>query len=391
MPDRPVPNPAQAAVPGVPGQSETEIRPFRIAVPEADLDDLRDRLTRCRFPDELPDVGWNYGVTVEYVRDLVARWRDGYDWRGWEAKLNAYPQFTTTIDGQNIHFLHVRSPESEALPLILTHGWPGSIVEYIDVIGPLSDPRAHGSDPTDAFHLVIPSLPGYGFSGPTREAGWNRFRTARAWAALMDRLGYARYGAVGNDAGSMISPELGRIDSEHVVGVHVTQIFSFPSGDPADVADLAPDEQRQMEILRWFYENKFSFNTLMSQQPQTLAFALLDSPAGLLAWNGQLFGDGLDADFVLTNVMLYWLTGTAASAARFYYEDAHTTHPAEPTTIPIGVAAFGGDFSGIRRFAERDHTNIVHWSVFDHGGHFAAHKAPDLLVGDVRAFFRRFR
>ena len=391
MPDTSVPDPAKAAMSGITSQSGAEIRPFRIAVPQADLDDLRERLAHARFPDELPDVGWNYGVTLDYVQDLVARWRNDYDWRAWEAKLNAYPQFTTTIDGQNIHFLHVRSPEPDALPLVLTHGWPGSIVEYIDVLGPLSNPRAHGGDPNDAFHLVIPSLPGYGFSGPTHETGWNRYRIARVWATLMERLGYARYGAAGNDAGSMISPELGRIDPEHVVGVHVTQIFSFPSGDPAELADLTPDEQEQLEILQWFYENKFSFNTLMSQQPQTLAFALLDSPTGLLAWNGQLFGDGLDADFVLTNVMLYWLTGTAASAARLYYEDAHATHPTEPTTIPIGVAAFGGDFSGIRRFANRDHQNIVHWSVFDHGGHFAAHKAPDLLAGDVRAFFRRFR
>ena len=308
--------------------TDTEIRPFRIDIPQADLDDLQDRLARTRWPDELPGVGWDYGVPLGYVKELAEYWRTGYDWRAWEARLNAYPQFTTTIDGQNIHFLHVRSPEPDALPLILTHGWPGSVVEYLDVIGPLSDPRAHGGDPADAFHLVIPSLPGYGFSGPTHETGWGRYRTARAWATLMDRLGYARYGAVGNDAGSMVNPELGRIDPEHVVGLHVTQIFSFPSGDPAELADLTPEEQRELETLQWFYENKMSFNTLMSQQPQTLAFALLDSPVGLLAWNAQLLGEDLDADFVLTNVMLYWLTGTAASAARFYYEDAHA-HPAD--------------------------------------------------------------
>jgi epoxide hydrolase len=370
---------------------DAEIRPFHIATPQADLDDLRDRLARTRWPDELPGVGSSYGVPLDYIKKLVDYWRAGYDWRAWEARLNGYPQFTTTIDRQNIHFLHVRSPEPDALPLILTHGWPGSVVEYLDVIGPLSDPRAHGGDPADAFHLVIPSLPGYGFSGPTHETGWGRYRTARAWATLMDRLGYARYGAVGNDAGSMINPELGRIDPEHVVGLHVTQIFSFPSGDPAELADLTPAEQRELATLQWFYENKISFNTLMSQQPQTLAFALLDSPVGLLAWNAQLLGDDLDAEFTLTNVMLYWLTRTAASAARFYYEDAHASHPTEPTTTPIGVAAFAGDFSGIRRFADRDHKNIVHWSVFDGGGHYAAHKAPDLLAGDVRAFFRRLR
>jgi pimeloyl-ACP methyl ester carboxylesterase len=368
-----------------------QIRPFRIEVPEAILDDLRDRLTRTRWPDELPGVGDSYGVSLDLVKPLAERWRTGYDWRKWEAELNRHQQYTTTIDGQNVHFLHVRSPEANAFPLILTHGWPGSVVEFLDVIGPLSDPITHAAKPDEAFHLVIPSLPGYGFSGPTREIGWNRYRTAAAWAELMRRLGYDRYGAVGNDAGSMVNPELGRIDAEHVVGLHVTQIFSFPSGDPSEMADLTPEEQGQLATLQWFYENKFSFNQLMSQQPQTLAYALSDSPVGLLAWNAQLFGEDLDDDFILTNVMLYWLTGTGGSAARLYYEDAHATQPTEPTTVPLGLAAFGGDFSGIRRFAERDHSNIVRWSTFDHGGHFAAHKAPDLLVGDIRSFFEPLR
>ena len=260
-------------------------------------------------------------------------------------------------------------------------------MEFVDAIGPLSDPRAHGLDPAEAFDLVVPSLPGYGFSGPTREAGWDNARIARAWAELMRRLGYERYGAVGNDAGSMISPEIGRIDPEHVVGVHVTQIFSFPSGDPAEMADLTEEEQGELQTLQWFYTNKFSFNTLMAQQPQTLAFAVNDSPAGLLAWNGQLLGEDLEPDFALDNVMLYWLTGTAASAARLYHENAHASHPSEPTTAPLALAAFAGDFSGIRRFAERDHSNIVRWSRFDRGGHFAPHKASDLWTGDVRAFF----
>jgi epoxide hydrolase len=368
-----------------------QIRPFRIEVPQADLDDLRDRLARTRWPDELPGVGDSYGVPLDRVKALAERWRTEYDWRGWEAELNRHQQFTTTIDGQNVHFLHVRSPEPDAFPLILTHGWPGSVVEYLDVIGPLSDPSARGAKPDEAFDLVIPSLPGYGFSGPTGDTGWNRYRTAAAWAELMARLGYDRYGAVGNDAGSMVNPELGRIDPEHVVGLHVTQIFSFPSGDPSEMADLTPEEQGQLVTLQWFYENKFSFNQLMSQQPQTLAYALSDSPVGQLAWNEQLFGEDLDDDFILTNVTLYWLTGTGGSASRLYYEDAHATQPTEPTTVPMGLAAFGGDFSGIRRFAERDHSNIVRWSTFDHGGHFAAHKAPDLLVGDIRSFFEPLR
>ncbi len=284
--------------------NDSEVLEFRIDIPQSALDDLHERLARANWPDELPGTGGDYGVSLDYVRRLAEYWRTGYDWRQWESRLNQYPQVTTTIDGQRIHFLHVRSPEPNALPIIVTHGWPGSIVEFIDVIDSLSNPGAHGGDPADAFHLVIPSLPGYGFSGPTREPGWNNPRIARAWATLMQRLGYERYGAVGNDAGSMISPEIGRVDPAHVVGVHVTQIFSFPTGDPSELLDLTPEEQRELEVLQWFYATKFSFNSLMAQQPQTLAFALHDSPVGLLAWNGQLLGEDLDDDFALTNVML---------------------------------------------------------------------------------------
>jgi len=370
--------------------TDPAIRPFRIDIPQADLDDLRDRLERTRWPDELPD-GEERGVRLAYIKQLADYWRTGYDWRRTEARLNALPQFTTEIDGQTVHFFHVRSPEPDAFPLIATHGWPGSVMEFLDAVGPLTDPRSHGLDPADAFDLVIPSLPGYGFSGPTGDAGWDNDRIARAWVELMRRLGYERYGAVGNDAGSMISPEIGRNDPEHVVGVHVTQIFSFPSGDPAEMADLTEEEQGELATLQWFYSNKFSFNQLMAQQPQTLAFAINDSPVGLLAWNGQLLGEDLDPDFALDNVMLYWLNRTAASAARLYYENAHGSHPTEPTTKPMALAAFAGDFSGIRRFADRDHKNIVRWSRFDRGGHFAPHKAADLWAGDVRAFFRGFR
>jgi pimeloyl-ACP methyl ester carboxylesterase len=370
--------------------SDTTIRPFTIDVPQADLDDLQRRLDEARWPDELPGGG-DYGVPQSYVRSLADHWRKGYDWRAVEARINRYPQFTTEIDGQNVHFLHVRSPEPDALPLIVTHGWPGSIVEFLDIIEPLTDPRAHGGDPSTAFHLVIPSLPGYGFSGPTRELGWNSYRVAAAWVELMRRLGYERYGAVGNDRGSMISPEVGRLDPDGVVGVHVTQVFAFPSGDPAEFAGMTEEEQGELATLQWFMENKFSFNTLMSQQPQTLAYAITDSPLGLLAWHGQLLGNDLDPDFVLSNVMLYWLTGTAGSAARMYYEDAHTTErPSGPTTVPLALAGFGGDFSGIRRFAERDHTGLARWTTFDRGGHFAAHNVPDLLVGDIREFYAGF-
>jgi pimeloyl-ACP methyl ester carboxylesterase len=368
----------------------SSVKPFKINVPQADLVDLQERLKHTRWPDELPGVDWNYGVPLGYVKELVEYWHSRYDWRHVEAKLNEHPQYTTEIDGQNIHFLHIRSPEPEALPLILTHGWPGSFVEYLDVIGPLADPRSHSGNPADAFHLVIPSLPGFAFSGPTRETGWNRYRIARAWVELMNRLGYTRYGTVGNDAGSFVAPEVGRFDPEHVVGVHVTQLFSFPAGDPTEMEGLSEKEMAALKHLQWFWENMSAFNQLQSTQPQTLAFALLDSPAGQLAWNLQLFRD-LDDDFILTNVMLYWLTGTAASAARFYYEDAHAEHPPEPTTTPIGLAMFAGDFQSIRRFAERDHKNIVSWSEYDRGGHYAAHLVPELLTRDIRAFYRGLR
>jgi epoxide hydrolase len=368
-----------------------QVRPFRIEIEQADLDDLNDRLARTRWPDELPDVGWDYGVPLAYVRELADYWRDGYDWRAWEAKLNELPQFTTEIDGQTIHFLHVRSPEPDAFPLILTHGWPGSVVEYLDVIGPLSDPRADGADAADACHLVIPSIPGFGFSGPTTETGWNRFRTAAAWAELMRRLGYTRYGTVGNDAGSFISPEVGRLDPDHVAGVHVTQIFSFPSGDPSEFEGLSEKDMAALEFLQWFNDNMSAFNKLQATQPQNVAFALADSPVGQLAWSGQLFGETVERDFILTNVALYWLTGTTASSMRFYYEDAHAEHPAEPTTVPIGLANFADDFKSIRRFAERDHENIVSWNEYSSGGHYAAHQMPGLLTDDIRAFFRELR
>jgi epoxide hydrolase len=372
-----------------------EIRPFRIDTPQADLDDLRARLDRTIWADELPSrpdrtaaqtgpgrpAGWEYGVPTGYVKRLVEYWRTGYDWRAWEARLNGYPQFTTTIDGQNVHFLHVRSSNPDALPLILTHGWPGSIVEYLNVIDRL----------TDEFHLVIPSIPGYGYSGPTTEPGWNNQRIAAAWVELMRRLGYDRYGAAGNDAGSMISPEVGRLDPEHMVGVHVTQVFSFPSGDPAELADLSGEDQAGLEVLNWFWQHLGAFNQLQSQQPLTVAHALADSPAGLLGWNAQLMGTDVDDDFILTNAMIYWLTRTSGSSIRLYYENAHATPATEPTTVPLGLAMAEGDFISIRRFAERDHKNILTWNRYPVGGHYAAHVAPDQLSADLRDFFARVR
>ncbi|WP_067884118.1 epoxide hydrolase family protein [Nocardia vaccinii] len=371
------------------------IRPFRIDIPQARLDDLADRLHRALWPNELPGTGDAYGVPGDRVRTLAHYWVNEFDWRALESALNAYPQFTTEIDGEDIHFLHVRSTREDATPVILTHGWPGSVLEYLDVIGPLTEPES-AEEP--AFHVVIPSLPGFGFSGPTRSTGWGTHRTAQAWLELMDRLGYHRFAAIGNDGGSMVSPEMGRLAPDRLIGVHVTQLFSFPSGDPAEMDGLSAEDGAALAHLQWFHQNKMAFNILHSQQPQTLAYALTDSPLGLLGWNAQLFGESLDAEFVIGNVAIYWLTGTAASSTRFYYEDAHASRTAtEPTTVPIALAMFKGDFQSIRRFAERDHKNIVSWHSYDVGsatgsandaaGHYAAHEAPDELIGDIRQFF----
>jgi pimeloyl-ACP methyl ester carboxylesterase len=370
------------------------LQPFSVNIAQAALDDLQNRLAHTRWPDELPGAGWRYGVPLNYVRRLADYWRNGYDWRKWEAKINAYPQFTTEIDGQNIHFLHVRSPEPDALPLILTHGWPGSVFEYFKLIEPLTNPRAHGADPSDAFHLVIPSLPGFGFSGPTHEPGWNPDRMARVWVELIHGLGYDRYGVVGNDWGSIISPQIGRFDPEHVVGVHVTQIFLAPSGDPAKFADPTPEDLKAMESLEWFKKNMSAYDALQSQQPQTLAFALADSPTGLLAWFCQIYreGEGIDDDFVLTNASVYWFTETVASSARIYYENAHMEeHFTEPTTTPLALAMFRDDGRAFRRLAEHAHKKIIQWLEYDTGGHYAAHQVPELLAGAVRKFFRVLR
>jgi pimeloyl-ACP methyl ester carboxylesterase len=366
------------------------ITPYTIAIPQTDLDDLKERLARIRWTNELPGVGSDYGVSLDSIKRLVKYWQESYDWRIWEAKLNAYPQFTTTIDGQNVHFLHVRSPEENALPLILTHGWPMSVVDYLNLIGPLSDPRSHGDEPAQAFHLVIPSLPGFGFSGPTTERGWDRFRVARAWAELMRRLGYDRYGAQGMDWGSIVSPEIGRFDPEHVIGVHVTEIFSSPSGDPTELEALSEEEKKHWQSFLWWIENKGAYSPLQSTVPQTLAHALADSPVGQLAWNYQIYGDAVSYDYILTNVMVYWLTNTAASSARFYYENAHAQDvPTGPTTVPLGLANFADVHQAIRIFAERDHKNIVSWNVYDRGNHFATQTAPDLLINDIRTFFQK--
>ncbi len=374
------------------------IEPFRIDIPQGDLDDLRDRLARTRWPDQLPGVGWDYGIPLDYVRELAEYWRTGYDWPAHQHRLNQFPQFTTVIDGQRVHFLHVRSPEPNAMPLIITHGWPGSTVEFMNVIGPLTDPAAHGGSPSDAFDLVVPSIPGFGFSGPTTDTGWNVDRVARAWDTLMLRLGYQRYGAQGGDWGSVISRELGIVAPEHVVGVHLNMLI--PLGR-RDLPDLTDQEQARLQALDKFLASGSGYFTIQSTRPQTLAYALTDSPAGQLAWITEKFGEwtdgvlpdeAVDRDQLLTNVTVYWLTRTAGSSARFYYEVAHSGWgPPVPSAAPTGVAVFPREIAPpIRRFAELSN-NIVHWTEFDRGGHFAAMEVPDLLIGDVREFFRPLR
>jgi epoxide hydrolase len=376
--------------------ASTAPRPFRIEIPQGDLDDLRDRLARTRWPDELPDVGWSRGVPLGYLKELADYWRDGYDWRKYEAELNEFPQFTTTIDGQNIHFMHVRSPEPDALPLLIIHGWPYSVADFTGVIGPLTNPREHGGDPADAFDVVAPSIPGYGFSTPLSGAGWNHSRNARAYAELMARLGYERYGAQGGDHGSFEAPEVGRIDPDHVVGVHVNALLTFPSGDPAELTDVTEAEQARLRGLEAF---EMGYIQIQSTRPQTLAYSFADSPVGQLAWVAEKFKEWadpaveLDRDRVLTDVTLYWFTNTGGSSAQLYYEaanDPSTWGPKERGTVPTGVAVFTQHDIAVRRLAERDH-NVVHWSEFDRGGHFAAMEAPDLLVDDVREFFRAIR
>jgi pimeloyl-ACP methyl ester carboxylesterase len=377
-----------------------ETQPFTIEIPQADLDDLRERLRRTRWPSELPGVGWSRGVPRDYLAELAGYWGGAYDWRKHEAELNQLPQFLTTVDGQRLHFLHLRSPEPDATPLLLLHGWPGSIVEFLDVIGPLRDPRAHGGEESDAFHLVIPSLPGYGFSGPVTEPGWTDGRAAGALAELMRRLGYRRYGVQGGDVGAFLGPLVGRAAPEAVIGVHLNAHVTFPGDDPEELAALTPAERERLERFQQFQQDQGGYLQLQGTRPQTLAYGLNDSPAGQLAWIVEKFkewsdpaaelpDDAVDRDRLLTNVSIYWLTATAGSSATTYWERFHDPSmwmPRQRSTVPTGVAVFTTDVA-IRRFAERSDT-IVHWSEFDRGGHFAAMEAPDLLTADVRQFFR---
>lgn len=374
-----------------------DLIPFTIAIPQAALADLADRIDRTRWPVDSPGAEWARGLPVAFVRSLADHWRTSYDWRTHEARLNTYPQFITTIDGQQLHFMHVRSPEPDATPLIITHGWPGSIAEFLDVIGPLTDPRAHGGDPGDAFHLVVPSIPGFGFSGPVTEPGWNPRRMGTALASLMGRLGYGRYGAQGGDWGSIISQQVGAVDPDHVIGVHVNMLAT--AGDAASLgADASADDQQRAAVNRKYGAELAGYARIQETRPQTLAYGLTDSPVGQLAWIAEKFADWTDSadeslsainlDDMLTTVSIYWFTGTAGSSAQIYYENKWVTPPKIESRVPTAVAVFPHDlFRPIRRIAEQG-IAIEQWTEYPDGGHFAAMEQPAALIDDIRRFFR---
>jgi pimeloyl-ACP methyl ester carboxylesterase len=367
-------------------------RPFRVRIAQEELDELRDRLERTRWTSQIPGSDWDYGVGLDYLKDLVRYWLHEFDWRAVEDRLNRHPQYLAEIDGERIHFVHARSAEPDAVPLILTHGWPATGAEFLDLVGPLTDPRGHGAGPdAPAFHVVVPSLPGFGFSGPTRQTGWNCARIARAWGELMSRLGYERFGAAGNDVGSAVSIELGEMFPDRVSGAHVTQILSLPAGVPGERDGSTEAEEQGHLLNEWFLDELGAYQRLHAQQPQTLAHALEDSPAGLLAWYCRIYQDGVDPEFIITHVATTYLTRTAGSALRIYFERDKAAPPLKRSTVPLALAMFAQDFVSIRPLAERDHANIVSWNSYDAPGHFASHTSPDLLVNDIREFFGKYR
>lgn len=370
----------------------TEIQPFRVDIPQAALDDLNDRLDRTRWPDQLPGAEWSRGVPVAWLRDLADYWRRGFDWRRQEAALNEFPQYLTEIDGQRLHFLHVRSPEPDALPLLMTHSWPCSVAEFTRVLGPLTDPRAHGGDPARAFHVVAPSIPGFGFSEPARGTGWPMSRLAGMWAELMRRLGYERYGVHGNDFGAVLAPEIALADPDRVAGVHLTGGLGFPTGEPGELDGLTEQELSTLPDLSGF---DFHHVEIQAKRPQTLGYGLHDSPVAQLAWIAERFKewsdyraelpeDAVDRDQLLTNVTLYWLTGTAPSST-WWYSEGCGRMPVDQRLVPTGSMGTPGS-AGLRRLAERGN-DIAYWSERDFYGHFAAMEAPETLVDDIRDCF----
>ena len=386
--------------------SSDAVTPFRIDIPQQALDDLRARLAGTRWPEAETVDDWSQGVPLAYLRVLCDHWADGYDWRATEQRLNSLPQFRAELDGLGIHFLHVRSPHPDAFPVVLTHGWPGSIVEFLKVIGPLTDPTSHGGTAADAFHLVCPSLPGYGFSDKPARPGWGVQRIAGAWIRLMARLGYARYGAQGGDWGTSISTSIGQQDPEHVAGIHLTPPLAPP--DPATFDDLTDRERAALASLEHAAEWESGYSQEHATRPQTIGYALVDSPAALCAWiveklwawtdhDGRL-ESVLTRDELLDNVMLYWLPGTGASSARLYWESIRQVNqwisgPARDTvTVPTGCSIFPRELQRpSRRWASKRFLDIRWWNELDKGGHFAAFEQPELFVDEVRAFFRLVR
>ena len=382
-----------------------QLAPFTVAVPEEVLTDLRARLERTRFIDDFAADEWTYGVSLTYLRELCDHWRTAFDWRAQEAILNGFDQLETHIDGQHLHLIHARSPNPAAMPLLLVHGWPGSIFEFVKVIGPLSDPAAHGGDPADAFHVVAPSIPGYGFSGPTTDPGWGPVRIAAAFAELMERLGYGRYGAAGGDWGPIITTALARADGgRHLSGLHLT----MPLGGPPEGPDREPISDADQRGLDDWAAHQAAGTVVHvavnSTRPHTLAFALNDSPAGLAAWLVDKFRSYSDCDGdlersftkdeLLAEITTYWVTGTIASASRLYYERAHERDPMAPSEridVPTGCAIFPRDVRRIPRpWAERQY-DLRRWTEMPSGGHFPGLEEPELLVADLRAFFRPLR
>jgi len=379
------------------------IRPFKIEVPDAVLADLRERLVRTRWPDQIPGTGWEYGTELAYLKQLCESWRTSYDWRKHEAALNRWPQFETSIDGQRIQFVHARSKHAGAFPLVITHGWPGGVVEFQKILPRLVDPAAHGGEARDAFHVVCPSLPGYGWSGPTHERGWDPERMAKAEVELMRRLGHTHYGAQGGDWGSLVTSWIGKLDPAHCAGIHLNMLIAPPPPDAKPEA-LAPEEQQRLAHAAQFQGEGTGYQAIQGTKPQTLAYGLSDSPAGLAGWIVEKFRAWADCqgdvesvftrDELLTNLTVYWVTGTINSSTRLYYEmrkSAKLPVLDGRIEVPTGVAVFPKElYNAPRAWAER-YYNVTHWSVFSAGGHFAALERSDELAADLRKFFRTVR
>ena len=375
------------------------IRPYRIEVADAALDDLRARLSRTRFPEaELVD-DWSQGIPLAYVRELCDTWRNSYDWRRIEARLNGMPQFKTELDGVNVHFLHIRSSATQAKPLVMTHGWPGSIIEFMKVIEPLSNPAAHGGSDADAFHLVIPTIPGYGFSDKPTETGWGTDRIAGAWSMLMARLGYDRYFAQGGDWGAVIAASIGTHDPEHCIGVHTNMAVVAPT--PEMLAEPTEQEQDAIAAQKYYQDWDSGYSRQQSTRPQTLGYGLVDSPAGQAAWIVEKFYQWTDCDGhpenvlardeLLDNVMFYWLTGAGASSARIYWESFARDLIAD-VNVPAGMSVFPKEIlKASRRWAETRFKDLRYFNVLDKGGHFAAFEQPEVFVQELRSCFATMR